>query len=426
MTRDPPSDPSEYSERIAGRATPFRTTDPAADLRDLADLEDVLRPATVVGLGEATHGTREFFRLKHRLLRLLIERLDLRLIGLEANFSETLAVDRYVVTGADSAEAALASIPTHQPIWETEEMVALLEWLREFNASRPADDRVRCFGFDAQFTAGAAEAIRGFFERVDPEFLDSIDDTLGMLREEGLAVEDDAILDDRLAATDRLVSAIRTRLGELEDSYRDAASDAEWRLLDRHLRVVEQVRELSAIDVGERPTEWYETRDRAMAENAVWMVDHEPSDRVALWGHNGHVARGLWQDAAPRMGTVLGEEFDEAYYAVGFDFGSGSFQAVPASDDANVLQEWSLEEPAPDALATAFEAVGSERFFVDVSAASTDQPLGEFLSREWLVHSVGSVFDPDGTASVPMRATEEFDGLVFVTETSRARPLDGR
>jgi erythromycin esterase len=71
--------------------------DPGADLLDLRGLEDVFADRRVIGLNEATHGTREFFQFKHRLVRFLVKELGSRPFGIEANFSETLPLDTYVV-----------------------------------------------------------------------------------------------------------------------------------------------------------------------------------------------------------------------------------------------------------------------------------------------------------------------------------------
>jgi erythromycin esterase len=114
MTDESTDDRQDELTNLAGRLTErtatLATTDPAVDLTDLAPVSDALANARVVGLGEATHGTREFFQLKHRLVRYLVMEHGYRLFGLEANFSETLALDRYVVHGEGSPRDALRGI----------------------------------------------------------------------------------------------------------------------------------------------------------------------------------------------------------------------------------------------------------------------------------------------------------------------------
>ena len=141
---DRPTDTNDVASRLAANGTALTTTDPTADLADLEPGGRAFDEATVIGLGEAAHGTREFFRLKHRLIRYLVERQEVRLFGLEANFAETLALDRYIRYGEGDPEEALAGV--YFWTWNTEELLALVEWLRAFNDGREVGDRVRFSG----------------------------------------------------------------------------------------------------------------------------------------------------------------------------------------------------------------------------------------------------------------------------------------
>jgi len=116
---------------------------------DLEPLRAIVSSARIVALGEATHGTREFFQLKHRLLEFLVRELGFTAFALEANWPEAQAVDDYVRHGRGDPAAALAGLRFWT--WNTEEVLALIEWLRAYNAGggRP----VSFTGFDAQFSS---------------------------------------------------------------------------------------------------------------------------------------------------------------------------------------------------------------------------------------------------------------------------------
>ncbi len=120
---------------------------------DSAGLAAVLRlaeDADIIGLGESTHGTSEFFALKARLIRALVERAGVRTVAFEASWERAEEVDRYLATGEGDARAVVQRLGFWT--WSTEEVVELVEWLRRFNATRPSADRVRFTGFDPQFT----------------------------------------------------------------------------------------------------------------------------------------------------------------------------------------------------------------------------------------------------------------------------------
>ncbi len=103
--------------------------------------------ARIVGLGEATHGTAEFFELKHRLFRYLVEVHGHRALAYEYSFAGSLAIDRFVTTGEGDIDVLLAKSSWIQA---NEEVRRLLMWIREHNRTLPADKHVHFIGIDSQ------------------------------------------------------------------------------------------------------------------------------------------------------------------------------------------------------------------------------------------------------------------------------------
>ncbi|MEA2688337.1 MAG: erythromycin esterase, partial [Candidatus Eremiobacteraeota bacterium] len=109
-------------------AAPLKTLDPGAPLDDLGDFERAVGRSRVIGLGEATHGTSEFFVLKHRLFRDLVEKKGFSVLAFEANVAEARDIEAYVTTGKWGSRLALKLVQT--PPWQTEEVLHLVEWMR--------------------------------------------------------------------------------------------------------------------------------------------------------------------------------------------------------------------------------------------------------------------------------------------------------
>src|SRR5436305_8843629 len=128
-----PDQPWNVLSWLRQHAIPLTTVKAGCGFADLQSLKPVIGDARVVALGEATHGTREFFQLKHRLLEFLVSELGFTLFTIEAAFAETLAVDRYVLTGEGDARHSVASMQPY--CWNCQEMVAQVEWMRAWNAS---------------------------------------------------------------------------------------------------------------------------------------------------------------------------------------------------------------------------------------------------------------------------------------------------
>ncbi|HEX8903236.1 MAG TPA: erythromycin esterase family protein, partial [Longimicrobiaceae bacterium] len=156
---------------VRRHAVPLRTDAPGGDDADLRALHPLLSGARIVALGEGTHGTREFFRAKHRLVQWMVEREGVTVFAIEANMPEARRVNEYVLTGRGDPRAALAGL--YFWTWNTEEVLALIEWMRAYNAS--GRGRVEFWGFDMQNPTVAADSVRAFVARADPAFLPALD-----------------------------------------------------------------------------------------------------------------------------------------------------------------------------------------------------------------------------------------------------------
>src|SRR6266536_2721685 len=150
---------------IRQHATPLATTDPTAPLTDLAPLPQVVGDAQVVGLGESTHGAHEQFALKHRVVRLLVEKLGFGCVALEEDWTKGLQLDQYLVTGKGDPRALLADAG---PPWRTEEILQLLTWMQSYNQTHP-DGKVRFAGVDVVAVGPLAyDAVAEYVERGAP------------------------------------------------------------------------------------------------------------------------------------------------------------------------------------------------------------------------------------------------------------------
>ena len=422
-------------EVLAEHTTPLGTTDPLEPFPDSDGLDEILGAARVIGLGEATHGTREFFRLKHRLIRYLVREHGLRTVALEANLPETLAIDEYVTHGRGDPRDALDGI--YFWTWNVEAVLELLEWLRSFNEGRPLADRVRFHGVDTQYTTGAVQHLRGYFEQVDAEMPAEMAADLETVDDDGLNPDRDERPDERHAAGERVAAAVRDHLDEYRETYVERAGERAWGLARRQAAVIEAAttyRKARVDQTGDDPEQTEHLlclRDRAMAENVSWLLEFEETDRIAVWGHDAHVNRSKHEVrdggvSSTPMGGYLADRYGEAYLAVGFACGRGSFQALGETDDGEYeLMAHTVDGPRPGTVDTALDAVGSSPALFDVRGAREDGRLAEWVETPRGTFSAGATYDPDS----PERYITEyslaaaFDAVCYVAETSRARPV---
>jgi erythromycin esterase len=405
---------------LADAVTPLATTGPSAPLDDLRAADPSFADATVLGLGEATHGTREFVRAKERLLRYLVTERGLRLVALEANVADATALDDYVAGDADDPAAALE--PLHD-VWRTEELVALLDWLRSFNEGRGPDERVQVAGIDGQSAAGPAATVRDYLADVDPEFLPEIEVALADAAE-GLprGPADDGAR-RRIATAERAGRAAEARLDARRERYVATAGERAW----VHARRCGAALTTAAAyrgAVGEDRAH-LAVRDRGMADAVERLLSASPHDRVAVWAHSQHLRAdgeflGLGPDGPTSLGGHLRERFGDDYYALALAFGEGRYTAAPDRGAARRRQFRSFRsDPLPaDAFARPLLAVGESPFLLEFDAVAADAVVADWLASGPRLHSVPGIVDVVDDEFMDADPAAAFDGVLFVAEST--------
>jgi len=416
MQRPPPD---RLSQQIQRSAIHLDTLQAGHGFDDLHPFAHVVGDARIVALGEATHGTREFFLLKHRLVEFLVAELGFNVFAIEANWPESEVVNEYVLTGKGDPAAALAGLRFWT--WDTEEVLALIEWMRSWNARQGQVRPVRFAGIDAQFPSRAVSRIRAYLRAVDPAFQGAIASTLEQIEVlERFGEHGDDDTERHLSEATRELGA---RLRAEQSLYTARSSPEEWRRASHHARILSQIDELRhAAD----DTIQFTVRDRAMADNVNYLLhDGKPETKVIVWAHNGHVtrdSRGLFDPDVMTMGRMLSERHGDRYLAVGFAFGTGSFQAiVDADSDTAKLDDVHVGTPRDGCFdAVLMVAARTPGFLLDMRQQAGE--LTEWLHREQLSRETGAVFLSEEDMHARVIPAARYDVLAFVRHTTRARP----
>jgi erythromycin esterase-like protein len=151
---------------VRATAIPLTTPEAGHGFADLQPLKRMIGDARIVALGEATHGSREFFQLKHRMLEFLATEMGFTIFSIEANMPEAYRLNDFVLNGTGDPAQLLKGM--YFWTWDTEEVLAMIRWMREFNQS--GKGRVQFTGFDMQTPQVAVEIVRTFMMRYDQAF----------------------------------------------------------------------------------------------------------------------------------------------------------------------------------------------------------------------------------------------------------------
>ncbi len=155
---------------IAAQAIRLDTVEAGNGFADMQPLKHAIGNARIVSLGEATHGTREFFQLKHRMLEFLATEMGFTIFSIEANMPEAYRLNDYVLYGRGDPKQLLKGM--YFWTWDTEEVLDMILWMREFNQS--GKGRVEFTGFDMQTPDVAIQIVDDFVAKYDPQYLADI------------------------------------------------------------------------------------------------------------------------------------------------------------------------------------------------------------------------------------------------------------
>jgi erythromycin esterase-like protein len=155
---------------LKANAIEIKTVDAGTGFVDLQKLKAAIGDARIVSLGEATHGTREIFQMKHRLIEFLASELGFTIFSIEANMPEAYRLNDYVLHGTGEPKALLQGM--YFWTWNTEEVLAMIEWMRQFNAA--GKGRVQFTGFDMQTIRVAVDIVGEFLRKVDADYATAV------------------------------------------------------------------------------------------------------------------------------------------------------------------------------------------------------------------------------------------------------------
>lgn len=333
----------------------------------------------IVGLGESTHGTKEFTTIRSEIVKELVTVYNFRALVLEAEYAPATKINEYILTGKGDIERLLTNLRLWP--WIHEDFLALLWWLRSYNELHPTS-QVQFYGMDSQYS--------GLYAKKDsillhyPEFGNTMFEVI-----EGTGKPKEKIESLRLLSKQLSESA---NTMDLQLQY----------FIFCHINKLSKLVKQN-----------YNVRDENMAL-FVQLLQKKNKDtlKMVLWGHNDHISkRGVSLNERTALGHYLSLEYADEYSSVGLDFKEGVFMAV----DSERMKERKIESfklsPTKETLASTIDL--QDKDFVIVNCKS--------LRKSFYINAIGAVYElkPDKRNSFYSKISnnEQYDYLI-ISQTS--------
>lgn len=382
--------------------------------------------ASVVLLGEASHGTREFYLARAAISRHLIRHCGFNIVAVEADWPDAARIDRFVRHHPPEATAEKAFDRFPSWMWRNAEVLQFAQWLRSENESRPAQNRVEFRGLDIYSLQNSIAAVLRYLDRVDKNAAREARRRYGCLTPwqsnpalyGNQAILGGATCEDEVEA--QLVDILKRRLeysAQDGDTFFGASQNAHI------VRAAEQY--YRAMYKSSRDS--WNLRDRHMFDTLQRLMKHRgPKTKVIVWAHNSHVgnaaATSMGWEGEFNIGELCRNAFGNDLVSIGFGTDHG---LVAAASDWDSPMEIKAVRPArADSYEHLFHLSGYPRCLANWREAN--HPLREVLSEPRLERAIGVVYRPESELlSHYFRAvlSDQFDAYVWFDSTAAITPL---
>jgi len=410
---------------------------PIADSRpDFDPILDRIGSARLVMIGEASHGTHQFYTLRAAITKKLIEARGFTAVAVEADWPDAYRVNRYVRArgddrDADEALSGFKRFPTW--MWRNAVVVEFVEWLRDYNESRaPRGAQAGFYGLDLYSLMTSIEAVIAYLDKVDPD--------AARRARARYACFDHFAQDTQAygyaAATGLTESCENAVIAELMDLRRRAADYAsrDGRIAEDDYFYAEQNARLAAnaeryyrAMFRGRVSSW-NLRDTHMADTLAALIRHLDTPghpaKIVLWAHNSHLgdarATEMGIHGEINVGQLVRERYQDDSISIGFTTYRGTVTA--ASEWDAVAERKNVRPGLPGSVEAVLHETGAPRFFLRFDDRRLDGFHAPLLER-----AIGVIYLPQTERRshyFDAQVADQFDVLIHVDETTAVEPLE--
>lgn len=393
---------------------------------DFATAFDHLGTARIVLLGEATHGTSEFYRARARITRRLIEEHGFTIVAVEADWPDAMRIDRHIRRrrGQPLQDDAFVRFPTW--MWRNTDIRDVIDWLFTHNGDKPAERQVEFRGLDIYGLNASIKAVLDYLDRIDPAAAHLARERYGCLtpwQQKPAEYGRDAMLSG-LAPCEAEVTRMLCDLLEKRVDY--LAHDGE-----HFFETVQNARLIRAAEKYYRTLyhgtrESWNFRDRHMFETLQAVLSARGSGaKAVVWAHNSHIgnaaATEMGWSGELNIGQLCRQSYGEEAMLVGFGTDRGTVAA--ASDWGGEMEIKTVRASHPDSYEHLCRRAGHARFLLDLRDG---KEVIERLRKPRLERAIGVIYRPETErwshyfeADLPA----QFDAWVWFEDTRAVTPL---
>ena len=410
------------------------SAEPLPDIDDdrVAAFFDRFGDARVVLLGEASHGTSEFYRARAQISKRLIAHHGFTIVAVEADWPDAATIDRYVRhrPQREGEQKAFERFPTW--MWLNREVDSFIRWLRRHNNGRDYGEMAGFYGLDLYNMSMAMRAVIDFLDERDPELGRLASRRYGCLdpwAENPAAYGRHTLMEGYARCEVGVVEMLKDLLQKQVDCFAEECD--EWLDARSNARLVKNAEAYYRVMYHGSAASW-NLRDTHMFETLLHLLDAKgPNSKAIVWAHNSHIGNAAFTEMGQvrdelNIGQLTKERFGSEARLIGFGTHSGT---VAAADDWDEPMKIKVVRPSlEDSYERASHDSRLPRFLLDLRPEEIGRDLRDALMEPRLERFIGVIYRPDterwshySQCILP----RQYDGWVWFDETQAVTPLPG-
>lgn len=400
--------------------------------QDFDDVMDLIGDATIVMLGEASHGTAEFYATRARLTQRLISEKGFNLVAIEGDWPDSLGVNRFVKDGPGTALDSLRGFKRYPTwMWRNTVVLSFIDWLRAHNDTLPDETRnVGFYGLDVYSLHASMEAVLRFLRRVDPMAAQVAKERFACFEPFGEDTQQYALQAHYLSQSceDEVVATLKDLQQRRWRYVSETSSQTVFEAEMNALAVLDAERYYRTMMRSD--TQSWNLRDQHMASVLDRLLAHfGPDTKAILWEHNTHIgdfrATGEARSGYLNVGQLVRERYGDLAVAVGFGTHRGT---VTASSEWDGIAQFKQVPPArPGSYEDIFHQAGIPNFYLRLKGLDPADMPNAWLYQPQDERAIGVVYFPereDYGNYLSSRLAERYDAYFFFDESLAVEPLD--
>lgn len=420
-----PSVSISLPKQIANSGSEFSSIEGA----DLGELSDRIGNAKVVLIGEASHGTSEFYRMRAEITKHLISTKGFTIVAAEADWPDAAQIDNYVRHHDVPASewTSFARFPTW--MWRNQETREFVDWLHEHNSELPVNQRSGFFGLDLYSLYTSVREVTKYLDDMDPELARVARERYGCLSpwESDPAAYGQAALTGRYQDCEDDVTAMLIELLKKRQEYAPFDGERIFNAEQNAALITSAEQYYRIMYYGSRAS--WNLRDSHMFSTLKRVLKHRgPDSKAVVWAHNSHIGDASATEMSARgeinIGQLCREEFKDRSYHIGFGTNDGT---VAAASDWDGPMEIKRVRPAhAQSFERLFHLSEKPALFLPLRKNGNDD-VRTALTKPRLERAIGVIYRPESELTshyFEAVLAKQFDEYIWIDHTCAITPIE--